>query len=69
MTILEKILGVILFVANLSFWGFLIFRAIRKEVRNARGYEAMEADRKAKGQPFLGIYEEELEKEKYGIDD
>ena len=53
MTILEKILGIILFVANLSFWVFLIVRGIRKEIRNAEGYKAMEADRKANGQPFL----------------
>lgn len=69
MTILEKILGIILFVTNLSFWVFLIVRGIRKEIRNAEGYRAMEADRKAKGQPFFGILDEDLEKEKYGIDD
>ena len=38
-------------------------------IRNSRGWRRMEKDRKAKGMPFYGEMEEELEKERYGIDD
>ena len=36
-------------------------------IRNDRGYRQMEADRKAKGQPYFGQDDEELEKEMYDI--
>jgi len=48
--------------------GFVVM-AIRKFVKNDRGWRKMEEDRKAKGMPFYGDMEEELEKEKYGIED
>ena len=48
--------------------GFVVL-AIRKLIRNDRGWRRMEEDRKAKGMPFYGDMEEELEKEKYGIDE
>lgn len=48
--------------------GFVVM-AIRKLVKNDRGWRRMEEDRKAKGMPFYGDMEEELEKEKYGIDE
>ncbi len=46
--------------------GFVVM-AIRKLVKNDRGYRQMEADRTAKGQPYFGQDDEELEKE-MGID-
>ena len=46
--------------------GFVVL-AVRKHIRNDRGWRRMEEDRKAKGQPFYGELEEELEKEKYDI--
>ena len=48
--------------------GFAVM-AVRKLIRNDRGWRRMEEDRKAKGMPFYGDMEEELEKEKYGIED
>ena len=48
--------------------GFVVL-AIRKLIRNDRGWRRMEEDRKSKGMPFYGDMEEELEKEKYGIED
>ena len=46
--------------------GFVVL-AIRKLIRNDRGWRRMEADRKAKGQPYFGQDDEELEKEMYDI--
>ena len=48
--------------------GFVVM-AIRRLIRNDRGWRRMEEDRKAKGMPFYGNMEEELEKERYGIED
>ena len=48
--------------------GFAVM-AVRKLIRNDRGWRRMEEDRKAKGMPFYGDMEEELEKEKYDIGD
>ena len=41
--------------------GFVVL-AIRKLIRNDRGWRRMLEDRKAKGMPFYGDMEEELEK-------
>ena len=46
---------------------FILVKGIVRGVRNARGYRQMEADRKAKGQPYFGQDDEELEKEMYDI--
>ena len=48
---------------------FLVVKGIVRFIRNDRGWRKMEADRKAQGKPFYGDMEEELEKEKYGIED
>ena len=47
----------------------LLVLPIRNLIRNDRGWRRMEADRKAKGKPFYGDMEEDLEKERYGIDE
>ena len=46
--------------------GFVVL-AVRKLIRNDRGWRKMKADREAQGKPFYGELEEE--KEKYGIED
>lgn len=53
----------------MSFMVFVLAKGIIKAVRNSRGWRKMEEDRKAKGMPFYGEMEEELEKEMYGIED
>jgi large-conductance mechanosensitive channel len=65
MVVLSYIVSFIL----LSFMVFLIVKGIVRFIRNDRGWRRMEEDRKAKGIPFYGEMEEELEKEMYGIDD
>lgn len=65
MTILSYIISFLL----LSFMVFLIVKGIVRFIRNSRGWRRMEKDRKAKRMPFYGEMEEELEKERYGIDD
>lgn len=44
-------------------------QGVVKFIRNDRGWEKMEADHEAQGKPFYGELEEELEKEKCGIDE
>ena len=63
MVILSYIISFLL----LSFMVFLILKGIVRFIRNDRGYRQMEADRKAKGQPYFGQDDEELEKEMYNI--
>lgn len=53
----------------MSFMVFVLAKGIIKAVSNSRGWRKMEEDRKAKGMPFYGEMEEELEKEMYGIED
>ena len=48
--------------------GFVVL-AVRKLIRNDRGWRRMEENRKAKGESSYGELEKELEKERYGIDD
>lgn len=47
--------------------GFVVMD-IKNLVKNNRGWQRMEADRKAKGQPYFGMDVEELEKEKYSLE-
>ena len=65
MVVLSYIVSFIL----LSFMVFLIVKGIVRFIRNDRGWRKMKADREAQGKPFYGEMEEELEKEKYGIED
>lgn len=51
----------------LSFMVFLVVKGIVRFIKNDRGYRQMEADRKAKGQPYFGQDDEELEKEMYDM--
>jgi hypothetical protein len=53
----------------MGFMALLLVKAITKAIRNDRGWRRMEEDRKAQGKPFYGEMEEDLEKEKYGIED
>ena len=53
----------------LSFMLFILVKGIMRFIKNDRGWRRMEEDRKAKGMPFFGELEEDLEKEMYGIDD
>lgn len=53
----------------MGFMVLLLVKAIMKAIRNDRGWRRMEEDRKAQGKPFYGEMEEDLEKEKYGIED
>jgi hypothetical protein len=46
---------------------FILVKGIIRSIKNARGYQQMEADRKAKGLPYFGQDDEELEKEMYDI--
>ena len=48
----------------LSFMVFLVVKGIVRFIRNSRGWRRMEQDRTAKGMPFYGDMEEELEKER-----
>ena len=48
--------------------GFVVL-AVRKLVKNDRGWRRMEENRKAKGESSYGELEEELEKKMYGIED
>ena len=63
------VLSYIISFLFMSFMVFLIVKGIVKFIRNDRGWRRMEEDRNAKGMPFYGEMEEELEKEKYGIED
>lgn len=63
--VVSIIVSVVLMVVTIGF----VVMAIRKLVKNDRGWQRMEEDRKAKGMPFYGDMEEELEKERYGIED
>ena len=63
MTILSYIISFLL----LSFMVFLVVKGIVRFIRNDRGWRKMEEDRKARGMPFYGELEEELEKEMYDI--
>ena len=63
MSIVSYIVSAILMAVTIGF----VVLAIRKLIRNNRGWKRMEEDRKAKGMPFCGEMEEELEKEKYDI--
>ncbi len=65
MVVLSYIISFLL----LSFMVFLVVKGIVRFIRNSRGWRRMEQDRDAKGMPFYGDMEEELEKERYGIDD
>lgn len=65
MDVVSNIVSAILMAVTIGF----VVMAIRKLVKNDRGWRRMEEDRKAKGMPFYGDMEEELEKEKYGIDE
>lgn len=65
MDVISYIASAILMAVTIGF----VVMAIRKLVKNDRGWRRMEEDRKAKGMPFYGDMEEELEKEKYGIDE
>ena len=67
MTIISQIIGYLLFAITIGFILFGIVKTIAREMRNERGYRQMEADRKAKGQPYFGQDDEELEKEMYDI--
>ena len=64
-----KILSYIIAFLFLSFMVFILVKGIIKSMRNEIGYHQMEEDRKAKGLPYFGQDDEELEKEMYGIDD
>ena len=63
MDVVSYIASAILMAVTIGF----VVMAIRKLVKNDRGWRKMEEDRKAKGMPFYGDMEEELEKERYGI--
>ena len=63
MVVLSYIISFLL----LSFMVFLIVKGIVRFIRNDRGWRRMEEDREAKGMPFYGEMEEELEKEMYDI--
>jgi hypothetical protein len=65
MDVISYIASAILMAVTIGF----VVMAIRRLIRNDRGWRRMEEDRKAKGMPFYGHMEEELEKEKYGIDE
>ena len=61
---------VLSYIIAFLFWSFIAFilvKGIIRSAKNARGYKQMEADRKAKGQPYFGMDDEELEKEMYDI--
>ena len=62
-----KVLSYIVSFILLSFMAFLIVMGVAKFIRNDRGYRQMEVDRKAKGLPYFGQDDEELEKEMYDI--
>ena len=66
MSVVSHILGYILLAITVF---LLLVLPIRKLIRNDRGWRKMKADREAQGKPFYGDMEEELEKEKYGIED
>lgn len=61
------VLSYIISALCLSFMVFVLVKGIIRAVKNARGYQQMEADRKAKGLPYFGQDDEELEKEMYAI--
>ena len=65
MGIVDYIVSGVLMAVTILF----LVMGIRRMVLNDRGWRKMEADRKAQGKPFYGDMEEELEKEKYGIED
>ena len=65
MSIVSYIVSAILMAVTIGF----VVLAIRRLVKNDRGWRRMEEDRKAKGMPFHGEMEEDLEKERYGIED
>ena len=65
MDIVSYIASAILMAVTIGF----VVLAVRKLIRNDRGWRKMKADREAQGKPFYSELEEELEKEKYGIDD
>lgn len=65
MSIVSYIVSIILMAVTIGF----VVLAVRKLIRNNRGWKKMEADREAQGKPFYGELEEELEKDKYGIED
>ena len=65
MSIVSYIVSIILMAVTIGF----VVLAVRKLIRNNRGWKKMKADREAQGKPFYGDMEEELEKEKYGIED
>ncbi len=60
---------IVVSIACMGFMALLLVKAITKAIRNDRGWRRMEEDRKAQGKPFYGEMEEDLEKEKYGIED
>ena len=64
---MKNILSIIGACISIGFLLFCIVRPILQLFRNERGYQEMEADRKAKGLPYLGQDDEELEKEMYDI--
>ena len=58
------VLSYIISFLFLSFMVLVLVKGIIKSLRNEIGYHQMEADRNAKGMPFYGDMEEELEKER-----
>ena len=62
-----KVLSYIVSFILLFFMVFLIVKGIVRFIRNDRGYRQMEAVIKAKGQPYFGQDDEELENEMYDI--
>lgn len=62
---LETIISYVASFLCLSFLAFILVKGIIRSIKNEQGYKQMEADRKAKGQPYFGQDDEELEKEMY----
>ena len=66
---MKVFLSIIASCVAMGFTAFFIIMPVVRFIRNDRGWRRMEEDRKAKRRPFYGDMEEELEKEKYGIED
>ena len=65
MDIVSYIVSAVLMAVTIGF----VVLAVRKLVKNDRGWRRMEENRKAKGESSYGELEEELEKKMYGIED
>lgn len=63
MDVISYIVSAILMAVTIGF----VVMAIRKLVKNDRGWRKMEEDRKAKEMPYFGQDDEGLEKEMYDI--